>query len=189
MTIAQTTPIDTTVSTAAWQRVFAAAIGAALVAVGAQLAVPVPGTVVPLTFQVPAVLIVGALLGPRYGAASMVLYLMLGATGLPVFAPGGVPGVARLFGPTGGYLLAYPVAAALVGRLALTSGGVRRLGALVLGLVVIHLGGVAQLAVLGGDLSMAVRAGSLPFLAGDVAKLLLALLVIGRLARQTRALR
>src|SRR2546427_11028435 len=55
-------------------------------------------------------------LGPALGAASMILYLALGAAGLPVFTPYGLPGLARLFGPTGGYLIAYPVAAVAVGK-------------------------------------------------------------------------
>ena len=63
------------------RRAFAVVAGAALVAVGAQLAVPLPGTPVPITFQVPAVLLVGGLLGPRLGAASLVLYLAMGTMG------------------------------------------------------------------------------------------------------------
>lgn len=172
----------------AMRRMVALLAGAMLVAFAAQAAVPVPGTPVPLTFQVPAVLIVGGLLGPRLGAASMVMYLVLGALGLPVFAPGGVPGIARLLGPTGGYLLAFPVAAALVGRL--TDG--RRLGwlvgGLVLGVVTIHLGGVAQLAVLGGDVRSAVQLGSLPFWLGDIVKLSVAGLIVWRFGSRLRAL-
>lgn len=165
------------------RRAAAVAAGAVLVALGAQAAVPVPGTPVPMTLQVPAVLIVGGLLGPRLGAASLALYLLAGAVGLPVFAAGGVPGVARLFGPTGGYLLAYPLAAAVMGVLA---ADVRRLPRLAMGLaaglLVIHAGGVAQLAILGGDLGIAVRAGSLPFLLGDLVKLIVAGLVVRRFA-------
>ena len=91
-------------------RASAVVLGAALVAAAAQIAVPLPGTPVPMTLQPLAVLLVGGLLGARLGAASMVLYLALGTAGLPVFTPT-VPlvGIARLLGPTGGYLLAYPV--------------------------------------------------------------------------------
>jgi biotin transport system substrate-specific component len=163
--------------------------GALLVALGAQVAIPLPGTPVPLTFQVPALLIVAGLLGPRLGAASMVVYLALGAAGLPVFAPLGAPGAARLFGPTGGYLLAYPLAAAVVGLLV---GSGRAWGRLLLGLLcgalVIHAGGVAQLAILSGDVGGAVRLGSAPFLIGDLVKVLLAGLVVRRFAVSTRAL-
>jgi biotin transport system substrate-specific component len=165
------------------RRAAALVAGVLLVAAGAQASLVLPGTPVPLTFQVPAVLIVGGLLGPGLGAASLATYLVLGATGLPVFAPGGLPGVARLFGPTGGYLLALPLAAAVAGLAARPPRSLARLAlGLVAGLLVIHAGGSAQLTVLGGDVRAALRLGSLPFLAGDVAKLLLAGLVVGRFA-------
>lgn len=171
------------------RRSLAILAGVVLVALGAQAAVPLPGTPVPLTLQVPAVLVVGGLLGPRLGAASMVVYLALGAAGLPVFAPIGVPGVARLFGPTGGYLLAYPLAAALVGLIAADPRHWGRLAlGLVAGLVAIHAGGVAQLAILTGDVSAALALGSVPFLLGDLLKLLVAGLIVRRLATPTRAL-
>ena len=175
--------------TAIMRRSLALMAGALVVALGAQAAVPIPGTPVPVTLTVPAVLIVGGLLGPRYGAASLVIYLRMGAAGLPVFAPIGPAGLARLLGPTGGYLLAYPVAAALVGRVV---GNGRPLVPLalgmVVGLVVIHVGGVAQLAALGGDVRSALAVGSLPFLLGDVLKLTIAGLVVWRFASKSRAL-
>ncbi|PYP08151.1 MAG: biotin transporter BioY, partial [Gemmatimonadetes bacterium] len=90
------------------RRAAAGILGAALVAAAAQVAIPLPGTPVPMTLQPLAVLLVGGLLGRWLGASSLLLYLALGAAGLPVFTPVGLPGVARLFGPTGGYLLAYP---------------------------------------------------------------------------------
>src|SRR6059036_4204010 len=98
------------------RQVVGVALGAALVTLAAQVAVPLPGTPVPMTLQPMAVLLVGGLLGARLGALSMIVYLAMGAAGLPVFTPT-VPlvGFARLFGPTGGYLLAYPVAAWAVG--------------------------------------------------------------------------
>ena len=192
-------------------RVSAALAGAVLVALAAQVALPIPGTPVPFTLQPLAVLIVGGLLGPRYGALSMVLYLAMGAAGLPVFTPGGLPGLARLFGPTGGYLLAYPVAAAVVGRVGgwaggrpVTSGGgavadttTRRSAyppvvaaslAGLAGLMAIHAGGLAQLTILTGSAQAAFAAGVLPFLAGDLIKVFLAALVIRRFASSTRAL-
>jgi len=100
-------------------RLGAVVLGAVLVALAAQVAVPLPGTPVPMTLQPMAVLLVGGLLGAPLGALSMILYLAMGAAGLPVFTPT-VPllGIARLFGPTGGYLLAYPVAAWAVGAVA-----------------------------------------------------------------------
>ena len=96
-------------------RTLATLAGSLVVALAAQFALPLPGTPVPFTLSPLAVLVVGALLGPRLGALSLITYLAMGAAGLPVFAPLGAPGLARLFGPTGGYLLAYPLAAASVG--------------------------------------------------------------------------
>lgn len=93
--------------------------GSALVAVCSHIAVPLWFTPVPLTLQPFAVLLLGLLLAPRLAVATLGIYLLEGAAGLPVFAPGLVfgAGVAHLLGPTGGYLMAYPAAAALVGYL------------------------------------------------------------------------
>jgi biotin transport system substrate-specific component len=136
---------------------------------------------------VAAVLVVGGLLGPGLGASSMVLYLVLGAAGLPMFSPAGLPGLARLLGPTGGYLLALPLGAAVAGLAAAPPRHWLRLGlGLALAVAVIHAGGVAQLAILGGDLRVAWRLGSAPFLVGDLAKLIVAGVVIGRLGPPIR---
>src|SRR2546426_6857578 len=89
-------------STLIIRRAAAVVLGAALVAAAAQLSVPLPGTPVPLTLQPLAVLVVGGLLGAPLGAASLLLYLALGAAGLPVFTPFRLPGLGRLLGPTGG---------------------------------------------------------------------------------------
>ncbi len=157
------------------RRVAVAGLAAALVAAAAQVAVPVPFSPVPMTLQPLAVLLVGALLGPRLGAAALVLYLAAGLSGLPVFAPGGLPGAARLVGPTGGYLLAFPVAAAAVGALAGPRPGlIRLLLASAAGMAVIHAGGTAHLALLGGDPALAFRVGFVPFLTGDLLKVGLA---------------
>ena len=173
---------------AAARRTMAVLGGALVVALAAQVALPLPGTPVPFTLQVPAVLLVAGLLGARLGASSMALYLALGVAGLPVFAALGPLGPARLLGPTGGYLLAYPVAAALTGRLVGSGRSWPALaGALLAGLGVIYLGGVAQLAVLIGDPGKAVLVGSLPFLAFDLFKLLLVGLVLRRFAPAFRA--
>src|SRR5204862_5966423 len=130
------------------RRALAVLAGVALVAIAAQIAIPLPGTRVPMTLQPRAVLLVGGMLGPRLGAGSLILYLALGAAGLPVFTPYGLPGVGRLFGPTGGYLLAYPIAAYAVGRLAADGRRWTRLTlAVLVGLGVIPLGWVAQLLI------------------------------------------
>ena len=93
------------------RRAIAVGLGAMVVALSAQVAIPVPFSPVPMTLQPLAVLAVGGLLGGAGGLLALVLYLVLGVVGLPVFAPGGLPGFLRLIGPTGGYLLAFPVAA------------------------------------------------------------------------------
>src|SRR6476659_8985067 len=90
---------------------------AAAVAAASQIAIPIPGTPVPFTLQPMLVVLAGILLGPAAGATSMLLYLLAGAAGLPVFTPIGLPGIARFFGPTGGYLIAYPAAAFVAGWL------------------------------------------------------------------------
>jgi biotin transport system substrate-specific component len=164
------------------RRGLAIVIGAASVALAAQVAVPLPYTPVPLTLQPLAVLVVGGVLGARLGAAALVFYLALGALGLPVFTPGGLPGAARFLGPTGGYLLSYPVAAAVAGALAAARVPAlpvaRALLASAAGMVVIHLGGSGQLAILTGDIAAATRVGLVPFLTGDLVKVGLAALVI-----------
>jgi biotin transport system substrate-specific component len=153
--------------------------GALLVALSAQVVVPVPFSPVPMTLQPLAVLVVGGLLGATRAAGALVLYIVMGLLGFPVFAGGG-SGALRLLGPTGGYLLAFPVAAAVTGRLIWQGRRslVRILVACALGMVVIHAGGVAQLAVLGGDPALAFRVGFFPFLTGDLLKVGLAAAVI-----------
>jgi biotin transport system substrate-specific component len=177
--------------TLAARRVLAVVLGTATVALAAQVAVPLLFTPVPMTLQPLAVLVVGGLLGARLGAAALVLYVLLGALGLPVFTPVGLPGAARLLGPTGGYLLAYPVAAAVVGWLTSArrpaSPPARLLLACAAGMVVIHLGGSAQLAILTGDVGAATRYGLVPFLTGDLLKIGLAALVILALGPAVRA--
>lgn len=166
-------------SSLAGRRVVAVALGAAAVALASQVALPLPGTPVPMTLQPLAVLLVGGLLGPALGASSLVLYLAFGVAGLPVFTPLGLPGFARLLGPTGGYLLAYPLAAAAVGRMAGDGRSAARIAAGVLvGLLLIHLGGLAQLAILTGSVARAAQLGTIPFLVGDAGKLVLTVLIL-----------
>jgi biotin transport system substrate-specific component len=89
----------------------------ALVALCAHISIPLGFTPVPITLQPFAVLLLGLLLAPQMSFAALSLYLLEGAAGLPVFSPHGLGGIAQLFGPTGGYLLAAPFAAAIVGLL------------------------------------------------------------------------
>lgn len=154
---------------------------AVALALASQVAIPIAGTPVPLTLQPMLVVLAGLWLGPRAAAASMILYLTVGALGAPVFTPMGAPGIARLLGPTGGYLLAYPLAAAVAG-LARTRGpsyAIRAAFALA-GMVVLHAGGLAQLTLLTGSVSRAVVLGLVPFAAADVVKALVAPLLAPR---------
>ena len=176
-------------STLIIRRAVAVLLGALVVAVAAQVAIPLPGTPVPMTLQPLAVLLVGGLLGGPLGALSMILYLAMGAAGLPVFTPT-VPlvGFARLLGPTGGYLLAYPVAAWAVGAVVREGSSVRRVACGVLaGLVLIHLGGLAQMAILTGSVAGAARLATWPFLLGDLLKLVILVPVLTKLTPTIRA--
>jgi biotin transport system substrate-specific component len=152
-----------------------------LTAIAAQISIPLPFTPVPFTFQPMVVLVGAAALGSRLGSASQVLYLAIGMAGLPVFAwsPALPQGAARLFGPTGGYLMSYPFAAFLTGWLAERGFDRRYLSALfamMCGLVVVFTGGVSWL-MIGASrlgLSAALAAGFYPFVVPDFAKLLVA---------------
>jgi biotin transport system substrate-specific component len=150
---------------------------AVLTAVAAQIRLPLPFTPIPVTFQVLTVLAAGFLLSPAAAAASMGIYLGMGAAGAPVFS-GGVASSA-LGGLTAGYLLSYPAAAALVSVLARRRQGLgRRLLAGAAGLALVHLCGAAWLA-LAVPGSPAATGGLLtwslwPFLAVDLAKLAVA---------------
>jgi biotin transport system substrate-specific component len=149
----------------------------AFVALSARVAIP--WWPVPMTLQPLAVLFTGAVLGSRRGALALLLYLAEGAVGLPVFAGGA--GVAYLLGPTGGYLLSYPVAAGLVGWLA-ERGWDRKLvwtaAAMSLGLLVIYAFGVVWLAGFLGDLRAALVQGMLIFIPGDLVKIAIATLAL-----------
>src|SRR5258706_9556310 len=153
-----------------------------LTAIAAEVSVPLPFTPVPFTFQPMVVLIGAAALGARLGAASQVLYLALGLAGLPVFAasPLLAQGVARLLGPPGGYLMAYPLAAFVAGTLA-ERGFDRRYAtavlAMICGLVVVFTGGVSWLALVvqpARGFSGAISTGLVPFIVPDLVKLLIA---------------
>jgi biotin transport system substrate-specific component len=154
---------------------------AAALALASQIAVPIPGTPVPITLQPLIVVLAGMWLGPVAGATSMVLYLIAGAAGLPVFSPFGAPGIARFVGPTGGYLFAYPVAAFVAGVLARRSTSLlgRWIAALA-GTTVLLLGGLAQLAVLSGSLSQALPLAIHPFVPLDAVKAFVAALLVPR---------
>lgn len=146
--------------------------GSFVVALLAQLVIVLPVSPVPITGQTLGVLLVGALLGSRRGALSMLTYVAEGVGGMPVFA-GGTSGPAVLLGPTGGYLVGFVVAAFVVGRLC-EWGWDRRLptaaAAMSLGNLVIYVAGVAWLVRFVGS-EQVLTAGVLPFIPGDVLKI------------------
>ena len=160
----------------------AGVVGFALaLAAASQVAIPLPFTPVPITLQPMIVVLAGLMLGPVAGVASMVLYLAAGAAGLPVFAPIGAPGVARFFGPTGGYLIAYPAAAFVAGALAQRAPTLLgRWVAATAGSAVILLGGVAELTIINGSLTRAIAIGLTPFALLDVVKAFVAAVTAGR---------
>ena len=155
-------------------------LGALFVAALAQVEIPLPFTPVPITGQTFGVLLVGAALGSKRGAASLASYLTLGIFGLPFFA-GGAHGLDIVLGATGGYLIGFVMAAYIIGLMA-ERGLERNMRTSVIpflvGTVIIYVCGVAWLAVFLGSFNKAVAGGLLPFLAGDAIKLAAASLVL-----------
>jgi biotin transport system substrate-specific component len=137
---------------------------------------------VPITGQSFAVLLTGALLGSRLGAAAVIAYLIEGAIGLPFFAPGGAPGILRFLGPTGGYLVAFPAAAFITGAFA-EHGWDKRystaVAAMAIGSAVILLGGWAWYSIVTNTSPMVLFYPAVgKFLLGDVIKIALAAAVL-----------
>lgn len=153
-----------------------------LTAAAAQLSFPLPFTPVPFTIQPMIVLVGAAALGSRLGTLSQILYLTLGIAGLPVFAyaPELPQGIGRLLGPSGGYLMAYPIAAFATGWLA-ERGFDRRyltsIAAMAIGLSIVFAGGVSWIARLAG-LDTALATGLYPFIVVDIVKIVAAGLVL-----------
>ncbi|MGD0425921.1 MAG: biotin transporter BioY [Candidatus Acidiferrales bacterium] len=166
----------------------------------AHIVIPLPWTPVPITGQTFGVLLVAVLLGARRGAITLVLYLLEGAAGLPVFQPLGLPGLARFAGPTAGYLFSYPLAAFVTGWL--VERGAKNvesrdassriaalplIGALISGETIIFACGCAWLAlVLRVSWSVALSQGALPFVPGEIIKMALIAVAAGgmQLARR-----
>ena len=168
----------------------------ALTTTAAQISVPLPFTAVPFTFQPMVVLLGGLALGSRLGATSQVLYLAAGIAGLPVFAASATlpPGALRLLGPTGGYLMSYPIAAFLVGYLAergLDRRYVTSVVAMLAGLAVVYACGATWLGLFARTptgtaatgLQAAIVSGVVPFVLADVTKLLFAAAIVPGLWR------
>jgi biotin transport system substrate-specific component len=155
--------------------------GAALTALSAQVAFTVPWTPVPYTLQTGAVLLVGTALGSVRGALSMLLYVLVGAVGAPVFAEAS-GGASHLIGATGGYLVGFVVAAAVVGRLAEAGWDrtfPRAAGLMLIGTLIVYAIGVPVLAIVAElPAATAIEVGALVFLPSDLAKVALAALLL-----------
>jgi biotin transport system substrate-specific component len=160
-----------------------ASLFAALTAVGAFIKIPIPISPVPITLQVFFVLLTGLVLGARWGGTSMVVYVMLGIIGLPVFS-GGSSGPGILLGPTGGYIIGFVAGAFVTGLIynKANDSKTATIGAMIGGLAVIYLLGVMQLSFVANmTLQQAVAVGMLPFLIGDAIKIVAALIVADRI--------
>src|SRR5216117_3564405 len=146
------------------------------VALCARVTLPLPLTPVPLTLQNFGVLLVGLTLGSRRGFAALVLYLIEGAVGMPVFNPAGFGGVAQLLGPTGGYLLAYPFVAALAGWIMEHGSGTffRAATAGVLAEILLFASGTSWLVVFTHSFAKALRFGFYWFIFAEIIKVMLA---------------
>lgn len=153
------------------------ALLAALMAAGAYIAVPIGP--VPIVMQNMFVFLAALLLGARWGLASVAVYLLAGACGLPVFA-GGMGGIGRIVGPTGGYLVGYLPAVFLTGYIAEKGGGriIVYVLAMICGTALLYACGVSWLKILTGmDWLKALAAGMFPFLIGDAIKIAAAALI------------
>lgn len=168
-------------STAEWIRsLYLIVLGSLLIAALAQIEIILPFTPVPFTGQTFGVLLIGAALGSKRGAAAMILYITEGAMGLPFFAGGG-SGLSILTGATAGYLAGFVGAAYVVGWLA--ERGLERsvrtsIISFLVGTVIIYVFGVAWLSIVLGSFSKAITLGIVPFLAGDAIKLVAATLAL-----------
>lgn len=167
-------------------RQVAIVVGASIfMALCARLSLPLPYTPVPLTLANFGVIAVGLALGSRRGFAALALYLAEGAAGLPVFSPMGPGGVAQLLGPTGGYLMAYPVAALAAGWIA--ERGKPAFARFALGAVVaevaVFAGGIGWLMLLTHGAAQAARFGLYPFVFAEVIKVMSAAGLATRLRR------
>ncbi len=156
-----------------------------LIALAAQIAVPLPGSPVPLTMQPLAVLLVGVVLGSWRGAAAAALYLLEGASGLPVFAQGHGGIFWLTLGPTAGYLLSYPLAAFVAGWVSERGFGstvLRSVAGMLAALAIIYAGGWSGLTMMSGT-KAAFAMGIAPFLIADVIKVALGAALLPRAQR------
>jgi biotin transport system substrate-specific component len=169
--------------TAEWAKQAAIVVGASLfVALCARLTAPLPFTPVPLTLQNFGVLLVGLLLGSRRGFVALSVYLMEGAMGMPVFNPAGPGGIGQILGPTGGFLMAYPLVAFVAGWIYEHSSK-RFAWAAFSGIaaeLVLFAGGLGWLAYWTHSISLALKYGLYWFVFAELIKILMAAAFAGR---------
>lgn len=160
-----------------------ASLFAAMMAVGAYIRIPLPASPVPITLQTLFVLLAAGMLGARWGTISVIVYLLLGIAGLPVFS-GGSSGLGMVFGPTGGFLIGFVFGAFIIGCLS-DRYGTKKVGFNIIfmlaGLFVIYVLGILQLMHV-ADLSFAqaIALGLVPYLPGAVIKLVTAAVISSR---------
>jgi biotin transport system substrate-specific component len=190
VTVAERVSSDAVTKAQVWRVALRAAgvVGFAyLTALGAQIRIPLPFTPVPVTGQTLFVLLSGVCLGSVYGLSSQALYVALGIVGMPFFA-GGSAGLTVLLGPTGGYLLGFVVASAIMGVAQSAKRESEVVAALLLATGTIYFLGAMHLALfLGADLQKAVLLGALPFLPGDLVKMAIVFFAWKRLIKKRRA--
>ena len=161
-----------------------ASLFAALTAVGAYIQVPIPFSPVPVTLQVFFVLLAGSMLKSKWGTLSMIVYTLLGISGLPVFA-GGSSGIGVLLGPTGGYIIGFILAAYVIGKLSERTEYTTRSKTFVnalnmsTGVLIIYICGVFQLMIIAEiGFGVALTLGVIPFLPGEIVKTAVAAYIV-----------
>jgi biotin transport system substrate-specific component len=160
-----------------------ACLFAALISIGAYIAIPLPGTPIPIVLQNMFIMLAALLLGPWWGLLAVAFYLLFGILGMPVFS-GGTGGIAKLIGPTGGYLIGFIPAVVVMGWIGRKG---RRtfpanMVACVAGMVIVYIFGVVRLkTVLDAGWGQSLAAGLYPFIIGDIIKIILASLLTPRL--------
>lgn len=147
----------------------------ALISVFSQISIPLPFSPVPITLQPLAVFLSGVILGGRLGSWTIVIYILLGSIGAPVFS-GGKAGISVVMGPTGGYLISYPIVAYIIGiGFEKNRGMILKVVSLIAGLVICYLLGMIQLSIVTGmGFQKAFLVGVLPYFPLDIVKLIVA---------------
>lgn len=166
------------------RNLFTVALFSALTAIGAYIFIPLPFSEVPITLQTMFTYLAGAILGGYLGALSQLIYILIGVAGIPIFARGG-SSISVLLGPSGGYLIGFIIAAFVIGELRKIKRGVVWLCiCMVVGTIIIYILGIIQLMNWAKfDLNQALVLGVLPFILGDVIKILIATYITHRVEK------